>query len=140
LATPRPRPAASPQSAPRAGVQRSTFSRPIPPLPRARKGAAQRGAAAPKVRRRGRSTREGIVTSSPMASAGASVIPQLASELKLPVRGVTAALDLLGEGATVPFIARYRKERTGGLDEVQLRALAERHTALQELHARRGAV
>lgn len=75
-----------------------------------------------------------------MASAGASVIPQLASELKLPVRGVTAALDLLGEGATVPFIARYRKERTGGLDEVQLRALAERHTALQELHARRGAV
>ena len=46
---------------------------------------------------------------------------RIASELGVGVGQVTAAVDLLGEGATVPFIARYRKERTGGLDDTQLR-------------------
>ncbi|MEM6520777.1 MAG: Tex family protein [Cyanobacteria bacterium P01_C01_bin.70] len=61
----------------------------------------------------------------------------LAHELSLSVRYVTAALDLLQEGATIPFIARYRKERTGGMDEVQLRSLQERYEYLMELEDRR---
>ncbi|WP_102106862.1 Tex family protein [Oceaniglobus roseus] len=53
---------------------------------------------------------------------------------------VAAAIRLLDEGATVPFIARYRKEATGGLDDTQLRTLAERLTYLRELDARRDAI
>jgi uncharacterized protein len=53
-------------------------------------------------------------------------VPVLARELSLPERGVAAVVRLLAEGATVPFIARYRKELTGGLDEVQIRAIEER--------------
>ncbi len=53
---------------------------------------------------------------------------------------VEAALALFEEGATVPFIARYRKERTGELDEVQLRQIAERYDYLSELAARRQAI
>jgi len=64
-------------------------------------------------------------------------VPVLASELALPRAGVAAVVDLLANGATVPFIARYRKEATGGLDEVQIRAIEERHTYLGELEARR---
>jgi uncharacterized protein len=61
----------------------------------------------------------------------------LAQELSLPVANVTSALELFAEGATVPFIARYRKERTGGMDEVQLRTLQERHQYLTELGDRK---
>ena len=64
-------------------------------------------------------------------------IPQLAKELKLPESGVAAVLALFAEGATVPFIARYRKEVTGDLDEVQIRAIQERHGYLKELYDRR---
>ncbi|MEM6839199.1 MAG: Tex-like N-terminal domain-containing protein, partial [Cyanobacteria bacterium P01_C01_bin.120] len=64
----------------------------------------------------------------------------LAQELSLPSRHITAALELLQEGATVPFIARYRKERTGGMDEVQLRSLQERFAYLTELSDRREAI
>ncbi|WP_341213679.1 Tex family protein [uncultured Limimaricola sp.] len=53
---------------------------------------------------------------------------------------VAAAIKLLDEGATVPFIARYRKEATGGLDDAQLRTLAERLTYLRELDDRRDAI
>jgi uncharacterized protein len=66
--------------------------------------------------------------------------PLLAQELKLAVRGVAAVVELLAGGSTVPFIARYRKEATGGLDEVQLHALAERRIYLTELHERRQVV
>lgn len=65
---------------------------------------------------------------------------RIATHLSLPVRGVAAALELLDGGATVPFVARYRKEATGGLDEVQLRAVSERADYLRELDARRQAV
>lgn len=65
------------------------------------------------------------------------LIQTLAQELSLPVRHLTAALALLQEGATVPFIARYRKERTGGMDEVQLRSLQERYEYLTELGDRK---
>ena len=49
----------------------------------------------------------------------------IAAELDLRTNQVTAALELFADGATVPFVARYRKERTGNLDEVQLRQIAE---------------
>jgi uncharacterized protein len=61
-------------------------------------------------------------------------------ELNLPEPGVRAVLDLLQGGATVPFIARYRKEATGGLDEVQIRSVQERAVYLGELTARKAAI
>jgi len=67
-------------------------------------------------------------------------VPAVAFALGLPAPGVRAAIDLLDEGNTVPFIARYRKERTGGLDEVQLRAIEDRRTYLVELEDRRAAI
>ncbi|WP_044245607.1 Tex family protein [Chondromyces apiculatus] len=67
-------------------------------------------------------------------------VPALAEELSLPRSGVAAVVRMLAEGATVPFISRYRKEATGGLDEVQIRAIEERRAYLIELEERRGAV
>ncbi|MBK9755253.1 MAG: RNA-binding transcriptional accessory protein [Nannocystis sp.] len=67
-------------------------------------------------------------------------VPVLARELSLPERGVAAVVRLLAEGATVPFIARYRKELTGGLDEVQIRAIEERRIYVLELEDRRAAI
>ncbi|WP_437554994.1 Tex family protein [Sorangium sp. So ce295] len=67
-------------------------------------------------------------------------VPLLAEELSLPRQGVSAVAKLLAEGATVPFIARYRKEATGGLDEVQIRAIEERRAYLIELEERRATV
>jgi uncharacterized protein len=64
----------------------------------------------------------------------------LADELNLSPRAVGAALELLQGGATVPFIARYRKERTGAMDEVQLRTLQERHQYLTELGDRKATI
>ena len=65
---------------------------------------------------------------------------QLARELNVAAARVNAAIALLDEGATVPFIARYRKETTGGLDDGQLRTLEERLRYVRELEARRAAV
>jgi protein Tex len=65
---------------------------------------------------------------------------RIATELSVGVGQVAAAVELLGEGATVPFIARYRKERTGGLDDAQLRRLEERLGYLRELEDRRATV
>ncbi|PIE62379.1 MAG: hypothetical protein CSA26_13265 [Desulfobacterales bacterium] len=48
-------------------------------------------------------------------------IPQIAHELRIPPRQTAAVADLLADGATIPFISRYRKEVTGGLDEVTCR-------------------
>ncbi|MBI3891118.1 MAG: RNA-binding transcriptional accessory protein [Candidatus Wallbacteria bacterium] len=61
----------------------------------------------------------------------------IAGELKLQARQVEAVAALLGEAATVPFIARYRKERTGSLDEVAVMAIRDRLTQLEELEKRR---
>ena len=66
--------------------------------------------------------------------------PLLAKELGLTVRNVASVSELLAGGATVPFIARYRKEATGGMDEVQIRAIEERRTYLLELEDRRQTV
>ncbi len=69
-----------------------------------------------------------------------SIEQRLASELAARTEQVTAAIALLDEGATVPFIARYRKEATGGLDDTQLRLLDERLRYLRELESRREAI
>ncbi|HOU53357.1 MAG TPA: Tex family protein [Myxococcota bacterium] len=64
----------------------------------------------------------------------------LAREMGLSSGRVAATLRLLADGNTVPFIARYRKEATGGLDEVQIRAIQQRHEALVDLERRRQTV
>jgi protein Tex len=69
-----------------------------------------------------------------------SVDQRIADELGVAVRQVTAAVELLDGGATVPFIARYRKEATGTLDDAQLRTLEERLRYLRELDERREAI
>ncbi|WP_137896145.1 Tex family protein [Ramlibacter sp. 2FC] len=68
------------------------------------------------------------------------IIQQIASEIRVAVHQVQAAVGLLDGGATVPFIARYRKEATGGLDDVQLRELEYRLGYLRELEERREAI
>src|SRR5207248_3142108 len=65
-----------------------------------------------------------------------SVDQRIAGELGVAVRQVNAAVELLDGGATVPFIARYRKEATGALDDAQLRTLEERLRYLRELDER----
>ena len=69
-----------------------------------------------------------------------SITDQIASEIRVQAHQVQAAIDLLDGGATVPFIARYRKEATGGLDDVQMRELEARLAYLRELHGRRAAI
>lgn len=81
-----------------------------------------------------------LVFISPSPMTQPSLGARIASELNVREDQVAAAIEMLDEGATVPFIARYRKERTGGLDDVQLRALEERLTYLRELDARKEAV
>ncbi|HPQ96686.1 MAG TPA: Tex family protein, partial [Thiolinea sp.] len=66
-----------------------------------------------------------------------SITERIASELTASPAQVDAAIQLLDEGATVPFIARYRKEATGSLDDGQLRSLEERLAYLREMEARR---
>ena len=68
------------------------------------------------------------------------IIAQIAQEIRVRENQVQAAVDLLDEGATVPFIARYRKEVTGGLDDIQLRELETRLSYLRELRDRKEAV
>ena len=69
-----------------------------------------------------------------------SLIVRLARDVAIAPKQAEAAVALLDGGATVPFVARYRKEATGGLDDVQLRLLDERLAYLRELDARRAAV
>jgi uncharacterized protein len=69
-----------------------------------------------------------------------SIAQRIAQELSVRVPQVEAAIALLDDKATVPFIARYRKEATGGLDDTQLRALEERLTYLRELEDRRAVI
>src|SRR5262245_9871744 len=82
--------------------------------------------------------RKGIRVYPPVVTA--SVSTTIASELGVREPQVRAAVDLLDGGATVPFVARYRKEATGGLDDAQLRTLEERLRYLRELEERRAQV
>ncbi len=69
-----------------------------------------------------------------------SIEQQLATELSIKPAQVAATLALLDQGATLPFIARYRKEQTGALDDTQLRRLHERLVQLRELNSRRESI
>ncbi len=69
-----------------------------------------------------------------------SINQRLAKELNVQPSQVDAVVELLGEGATIPFIARYRKEKTGGLDDAQLRKLEERLSYLRQLDERKAAI
>jgi uncharacterized protein len=69
-----------------------------------------------------------------------TITDRIAEELSVHARQVESAVRLLDEGATVPFIARYRKEVTGGLDDTQLRTLEKRVVYLRELEERRATV
>ena len=69
-----------------------------------------------------------------------SIARRIAQELNVEERQVAAAVELLDAGSTVPFIARYRKEATGALDDTQLRNLEERLRYLRELEDRRKAI
>jgi uncharacterized protein len=70
----------------------------------------------------------------------AEISGRVAVELKLPVASVEVTLSLLEEGATVPFLARYRKERTGSLDEEQIRDIRDRADYLRKLEERKQTV
>ena len=70
----------------------------------------------------------------PEGASGASFISH---SLSLPLQSVSAVLTLLNEGCTIPFISRYRKERTGGLDEVQITNISELYNRLKELDKRK---
>ncbi len=74
------------------------------------------------------------------ADAASRIVARLAEELSVRPAQVSATVELIDSGATVPFIARYRKEATGGLDDTQLRTLDERLTYLRELEERRIAI
>ncbi len=65
---------------------------------------------------------------------------RVAGNLGLPLKSVVATIELLDEGATVPFISRYRKERTGGLDELEVRAIREETRRVREFISRRSSI
>ncbi|MHB1023955.1 MAG: Tex family protein [Acidobacteriaceae bacterium] len=70
-------------------------------------------------------------------SLSPEILLHVAQTLNLPMRGLVAVIELLDEGGTVPFIARYRKEATGNLDEVQIRDIEEKLAYFRDLTARR---
>ncbi len=75
-----------------------------------------------------------------MAETDRRIAALIAAEINARVRAGRRRIELLDEGSTVPFVARYRKEATGGLDDTQLRDLAERLAYLRELEARRATI
>src|SRR5664280_2039705 len=68
------------------------------------------------------------------------ILLHIAQTLNLPMRGLVAVIELLGDGGTVPFIARYRKEATGNLDEVQIRNIEEKLAYFRDLTERRSTI
>src|ERR1022692_1244764 len=72
-----------------------------------------------------------------LKSLSPEILLHVAKSLHVPMKGLTATIELLDEGGTVPFIARYRKEATGNLDEVQIRAIEEKLGYFRELEDRR---
>src|SRR5579871_3340538 len=68
------------------------------------------------------------------------ILLHVARTLQVPLKGAVATIGLLDEGSTVPFIARYRKEATGNLDEVQIRGIQEKLEYFRELEDRRKTV
>ncbi|NOY40363.1 MAG: RNA-binding transcriptional accessory protein, partial [Planctomycetes bacterium] len=75
------------------------------------------------------------------SETGSADVPEnIAAELELPLRQVLAAVKLLDTGNTIPFIARYRKEATQGLDEIALRAIEDALERSKALNARKTTV
>ena len=75
-----------------------------------------------------------------MSDRSVKIAQTIATEINARLAQVVSAVELLDGGATVPFIARYRKEITGGLDDTQLRDLEERLGYLREMEDRRDAI
>ncbi|MEZ5352358.1 MAG: Tex family protein [Bryobacteraceae bacterium] len=75
--------------------------------------------------------------SSPSSPLGTEILLHICNELKITMQALIATIGLLDEGGTVPFIARYRKEATGNLDEVQIRDIQEKLAYFRELEDRR---
>ena len=73
-------------------------------------------------------------------SLSPQILTHISQTLNLPARGLTATIELLDEGGTVPFIARYRKEATGNLDEIQIRDIKDKLDYFRDLVARRGTI
>ncbi|HUE04205.1 MAG TPA: Tex-like N-terminal domain-containing protein, partial [Bryobacteraceae bacterium] len=72
-----------------------------------------------------------------LQSLSPDLLTHVARTLQVPMKGLLATVELLDEGSTVPFIARYRKESTGNLDEVQIRAIEEKLLYFRELVSRK---
>src|SRR5437868_4732355 len=72
-----------------------------------------------------------------VSSLPPGILQHIAQVLQVPMRGLIATIELLDEGGTVPFIARYRKEATGNLDEVRIRGIEEKLGYFRELEERR---
>ena len=75
-----------------------------------------------------------------LKSLSPEILLHIAKALNVPMKGLVATIELLDEGGTVPFIARYRKEATGNLDEVQIRAIEEQLLYFRELQDRKASV
>src|SRR5438552_12288831 len=75
-----------------------------------------------------------------LKSLSPAILIHAAQLLQVPMKGLVATIDLLDDGGTVPFIARYRKEATGNLDEVQIRAIEEKLGYFRELEDRRESI
>ncbi|HVZ32614.1 MAG TPA: Tex-like N-terminal domain-containing protein, partial [Polyangiaceae bacterium] len=75
-----------------------------------------------------------------LISLSPEILIHIAQALGVPLKGLVATIELLDEGGTVPFIARYRKEATGNLDEVQIRSIEEKLAYFRELESRRAAI
>jgi uncharacterized protein len=73
-------------------------------------------------------------------SLSPAILAHIAQTLGIPLRGIVSVIELLDDGGTVPFIARYRKEATGNLDEVQILAISEQLAYFRELEDRRATV
>src|ERR1700753_3944469 len=69
-----------------------------------------------------------------------AILAHIAQSLNVPMRGLVAVIELLDDGGTVPFIARYRKEATGNLDEVQIREIEEKLAYFRDLVERRATI
>src|SRR3984885_4046170 len=72
-----------------------------------------------------------------LKSLSPEILLHIAKSLNVPMKGLVATIELLDDGGTVPFIARYRKEATGKLDEVQIRAIEEKLAYFRGLEERR---
>src|ERR1022692_1831995 len=129
-----PRPIASAAASDRRRPQhRSVAGASLSPIPGSPSGWATRRVATGFVLH----VKIAAASMSELQSVSPDVLIHLARTLQVPMKGLLATVKLLDEGSTVPFIARYRKESTGNLDEVQIRAIEEKLLYFHELGSRK---